>query len=216
MPWRGREGPHSRKTFVKGGFNSGDGRRAAMGAPYVTRACMGPIGVLANHPGRSATLSRRPVPPTRFHHPRYLKGPGVVAPKPSGVWGHSRGFGGTGKRVPGCRKSTANAEKKGASEGRGTGAPVGRFASFFRRDRGAASLAVSLPEHVRPNPSRSSATPMRSSTLPPCRIVTEPCDIDGRIAPPIASLWYRDVRCAARRRHPEPFAVGCAPRKGAF
>ena len=59
--------------LCKGGFNSGDGRRAAMGAPYVTRACMGPLGVLANHPGRSATLSRRPVPPTREYHPRPLK-----------------------------------------------------------------------------------------------------------------------------------------------
>ncbi len=84
MPWGGREGPHSRKTFVKGGFNSGDGRRAAMGAPYVTRACMGPIGVLANHPGRSATLSRRPVPPTREYHPRYLRLENSVGPATKG------------------------------------------------------------------------------------------------------------------------------------
>ena len=49
-----------------------------------------------------------------------------------------------------------------ASEGRGTGALVGRLASVFRRDLGNTPPVVSLPERVRLSRSRSPATPMRS------------------------------------------------------
>ncbi len=44
---------------------------------------------------------------------------------------------------------------------------MGRLASFFRRDLGNTPPAVSLLERVRPSRSRSSATPMRSSTRLP-------------------------------------------------
>jgi hypothetical protein len=139
-----------------------------MGAQYVTRACMGPIGVLANDPGRSATLSRRPLPPTRKYHPRPLKpkGPGVVRHWPLGIWRTFEGLGVRGKEYQAVEKVLPMPRKRVRARG---GAPALLWVDSLRFFDAIVAPYL-LPSHL-----RSTYVPIRR-VLQQHRCVGRRCD----------------------------------------